>query len=242
MFIEDNMKIMKKTFILSVFFLAFFAFQSSFAQSIKERLKGKETLVYKVYFNAVPVGKIEWNYLGRKVIEGRAVDALSLNSDTQIMNLLSLTSKERVFLDSKTGLPFKVERDVVFFGKEELIKEAYDQVKGCVKISNTSNKEKDEIICPGKPIRNILELLYFFPEDIELKKGEWMNFNLPTQKIRMRFVKERLLKFGQNKEETYFLQGNGSKKFNLWLDKEKRLPLRLEFITMVGKITILRQN
>jgi len=129
-----------------------------------------------------------------------------------------------------------------YLHKKELIEEIYDQDKGCVKIKKTSSEVKEEILCVGKPVRNILELLYFFPESIDLKKEKWMEFNLPTQNLKIKFVQEKILKMGKDKKDTYFLKGEGAKKFNLWLDKKKKLPLRLEFITLVGKVTILRQD
>jgi len=41
---------------------------------------------------------------------------------------------------------------------------------------------------------------------------------------------------------TYFLVGRGAKRFSLWLDKEKKMPLRLEFISLAGKITVVRKE
>ncbi|MFH1504541.1 MAG: hypothetical protein ABIH08_04035 [Candidatus Omnitrophota bacterium] len=238
------MKIMKKSAILLVLLLTVCLANFCFAQNIEKRLRGKRKILYKVYFNAVPVGEIEWKYLGREAIGDREADVLFLDSDTDIISLLSLNSKEKVFIDTLTQLPCKVERDVIFSGKKEFIEEIYDQDKGCVKIRkfNSHSEAEEETLCTDKPVHNILELLYFFPEDIELKKGKVMNFNLPTQKVQIKFITERVLKQGDSKEETYFLKGSGDKKFNLWLDKEKKLPLRLEFILLVGKLTIVRQD
>jgi hypothetical protein len=136
----------------------------------------------------------------------------------------------------------KVERSVVLFGKKESISEIYDQDKGTVRITRRNSEVKEDILQQDKPIQNILSLLYFFPQDQPLKKGAWMVFNLPTQVIKIKFVKERLLDTDSKKEETYFLIGRGAKRFSLWLDKKTRLPLRLEFILPVGKVSIKRIN
>jgi len=214
---------------------------SALAEGIEARFQNKEKLVYNVYFNGIPSGYIEWEYLGRQVVDGITVDVLSVNSDTNIFNLLDLDSKEKVFLDSKTSLPVKVERDIVFFGKKEIIEETYDQEKGQIKIKRSSSKDPEDILSQDTPIHNILELLYFFPQDVALKRGKWMTFNFPTQKIKIKMVKERVLKIKGVKHDTYFLIGRGAKKFSLWLDKEKRMPLRLEFISWVGKVTVVRK-
>lgn len=232
------------TIIVGVVFLAIGSVTgegSALAEGIEARFQGKEKLVYSVYFNGIPSGYMEWEYLGRQEVDGKTVDVLSVNSDTNIFNLLNLASKEKVFLDSATGLPLRVERDIVFFGKKEIIEEIYDQDKGQIKVKRNSSKKSESVLYQDTPIHNILELLYFFPQDVELEAGKWMTFNLPTQKIKIKMVRERVLKMKGVKYDTYFLVGRGAKRFNLWLDKEKKMPLRLEFITLAGKITVVRK-
>ncbi|MBU1122615.1 MAG: hypothetical protein ABIH71_00495 [Candidatus Omnitrophota bacterium] len=222
--------------ILSVFFRV-----AGFGEDIQERFGGRDKLAYGVYFNGIPVGHIEWEYLGQEEVSNKNSHVLGINSDANILELLNLRSKEKIFIDVKTGLPLKVERDVVFFGKKELIQEFYDQDQGVVKIVRNNDTKKEEVLFVDKPIHNILALLYFFPTGIDLEFGETRRFNLPTQKVVIKIVSHRSLKVNSEEKETYFLQGRGDKKFNLWLDKEKRLPLRLEFILLVGKIVIKRE-
>jgi len=212
----------------------------SFAESIESRFRNKEKLVYKIYYNGVPSGKIEWKYLGKQSIKEGEAEVLLLSSKAKLLKLLNLTSKEKVFLDSKTCLPLRVERNVALFGKKETITEIYDQENGFVTIKKSRSKTSEEKIYQDAPIHNILELLYFFPQGIELKPNGWMEFNLPTQKVRIKMVGERRLRINGKSKDTYLLVGRGAKRFNIWLDKEKRLPLRLEFITITGKITIKR--
>ena len=211
-------------------------------KDMQERLQGQKKIIYKVSFNGIPSGYIEWEYLGKGRIQGREVDILSVSSDTKILKLLNLTSKEQVFLDSKTYLPLRVERDIVLFGQKELIEEIYDQEKGCVNIKRSNSKVQEDTLRQDKPIHNILELLYFFPLGIELDSSKWMNFNLPNQKVRIKLVDQRDLDTDKGMVSTYFLVGRGAKRFSLWLDEESRLPLRLEFILPLGKIIILRTD
>jgi len=226
-----------------VSFLSFSLFLSFvFAKTVQERFKGKDEIVYDVSFNGMYSGQIKWKYLGTETIENETTDVLSVSSDTKILSFLDLTSKEEVFLSQSTHLPIKVKRDILMFGKKELITETYNQENGCVRIVRTNGKIKEEILYQDKPINNILALLYFFPEDLELKEGEWMTFNLPTQKVRIKMVEEKLLKVGKKSLSTYFLVGRGAKRFSLWLDKRNRLPLRIDFIVPLGKIIIRRKE
>jgi hypothetical protein len=211
------------------------------AQGIKDKFKDNDTLAYKVSFNGMRVGVIEWKYLGQGKVEEKPVDILSVTSDTKILSLFDMTSSERVYLDSQTHLPLKVERDLVVSGKNEIIKEMYDQDRGQVRIIRKGKNAGEEIYNPGKPIHNILDLLYFFPKSLELDPAKWMHFNLPTQTIRIKFIRERKLKINRKVEDTYFLLGRGSKRISLWMDKENRLPLRIEFIFPIGKVVITRK-
>jgi hypothetical protein len=215
---------------------------SAFSETVRERFRGRDKLTYKVYFNGFSTGTLEWRYLGKDTVNGRSVDVLSINSTTDILQLLNLESEEKVFLDSKTYLPLKVERDIVFFGKKELIKEIYNQRKGYVKIVRSNHNGKEEILYQDRPIHHIMALLCFFPKDLDLKAGNSFNFNLPTYKVTIKMLSEREFSTKNGKRLAYYLVGEGKKKFNLWLDKKDRLPIELEFILPVGKITIVRES
>lgn len=232
---------MKQTVISLIFFTIVFLSDFTFGGGIQEKFENSEKLVYAVSFNGMPSGCIEWEYLGREEIVGKEADVLAVNSDTRILRLFNLTSNEKVFLDVETHLPLRVERNIVFFGKKKFIEEVYNQDEGYVKITKKDSKGEENIFYQKKPIHNILALLYFFPENIDLKKGEWKTFNLPTREVRIKMVSQRILTVGKEKKNTYFLTGKGAKKFNLWLDEKDRMPLRLEFILPIGKVTIVRR-
>ncbi|MCK4916867.1 MAG: hypothetical protein KAJ79_06045 [Candidatus Omnitrophica bacterium] len=230
-------------YFLRLIFLSFFMYNISLnivlGEDIEERFQGTDKMLYKVYFNGIPSGVIEWEYLGVEAVKGKDTHVLSLDADTKIFKLLNLTSNDKVFLDVETYLPLRVERDVTCFGKKEFIEETYNQKEGIVKILKDNSKE-EEIIYQDVPIQNILALLYFFPENITLKQGEWMSFNLPTQIVKMKLLEERVLSIDKKTKTAYFIIGRGAKRFNLWLDKDDRMPLRLEFILPVGKVIIKR--
>lgn len=227
----------KNVMTLSVFVLAAVFLSAS---TIEKKFEGKGKLTYRVYFNAIPSGIIEWEYLGKEVTNGKDTEVIQLHSDAKIITFFDMTGQDKVFLDKETRLPVKVERDLVVFGKKEKIEEFYDQEKGEVTIiKSVDGREEKQILHPAKPIHNILALLYFFPEGVELKQGEKHIFNLPTQEIKITVYSPRNIGIN-GKKEAYFLKGSGAKNFNLWLDKETRLPLRLEFLFPLSKVSIVR--
>ncbi|MDD4954953.1 MAG: hypothetical protein PHP17_02810 [Candidatus Omnitrophica bacterium] len=228
--------------ICSLFLLCLFSGSLTHGSGIEERFEGSSVIRYDVLFNGIPTGKVEWQYLGKSVISGHKVDIILLNSDTNILKLLNLESKEKVYIDSTTYLPVRVDRDVVFFGKKEKIKEMYDQDTGTITIAKSNSSGKDTLLHVEKPVHNILSLLYFFPKDIELVKNKPLYFNLPTQKVTIKMLSENEIAFGKGKKDVYLLSGRGEKRFNLWLDKKERTPIKMEFIVPLGKITIVRKS
>ncbi len=65
-------------------------------------------------------------------------------------------------------------------------------------------------------------------------------FYLADQEIKIKYIEERSLNTEDGEKETYFLLGRGAKRFSLWLGKETRLPLRIEFILPIGKVSIVK--
>lgn len=194
---------------------------------------------YKVNFNGIYVGRIEWEYLGRSIIDNKLIDKLLLSSDIKILKLFSIKSKERLFLDSKTHLPLKIERDIEFFGKKERILEEYNQSQYYVKITKvTSSGTEEKIIQQKTPIHNVIALLYFFPRDIKLDLQKSFSFNLPTQQLQLKVTAHKMLETRKGSYEVYVLEGK-PRKYRVRLEKEKRIPLQIEFPVMLGRVTIL---
>jgi hypothetical protein len=209
--------------------------------TIEERFADKKILHYQVFFNGVNSGNVSWQYLNKGVLGFRGVDVLRIDSDTKILGVFDLTSHEKIYLDASSSLPVRVERDLLVFGKKELIEEDYNQDEGSVAITKTTadGKLTPTILRQDKPIRHIMALLYFFPSIDGLKVGEKLNFNLPTCKVEVRLHSMRKIIVGGKKREAYFLVGTGGKRFNIWIDKEKKYPIRIEFIFLAGKVSIV---
>ncbi len=226
--------------------LFFISFNLAAQEQLEQRFNESRSIRYNITFNGIPSGYIDWRYLGKDLIDGREVLAISIESSTDILRLLNLVSREEIYLDAHTNLPVKVKRDVELFGKKEVIEEIYDQKKGKVTIVRKKDKEEvvEEVYEQDVPIHNILELLYFFPKEISLKekKGEWMEFNLPNQKVQIRFNSKRELDVDGQRKEAYFLEGKGARRFNLWLCQENRLPLRLDFLFLIGRVRIRKEK
>lgn len=212
----------------------------------EQRFKDFKEIKYNISFNGIPSGYVVWSYLGKEVVDNRQVYVLSVKSDTNILKFLDLVSSEKIYLDCETYLPVKVKRNIKMFGDKEIIREKYNQKEGKVTLIREKNDEivKEEVYEQDVPIHNILDLLYFFPKGINLeeKQGKWMSFNLPNQKVQIKFHSQRKVKVAGKVREAYFLVGKGARRFNLWLSLDNRVPLRLDFISLLGKVIIRREE
>ncbi|MCF7872829.1 MAG: hypothetical protein K9L80_01305 [Candidatus Omnitrophica bacterium] len=243
---------MKKNiyFYFSLSFIFIFLLGLSFNlyanQTQGQRFKDFKEIKYNISFNGIPSGYVVWSYLGKEVVGNRQVYVLSVKSDTNILKFLDLVSSEKIYLDCETHLPVKVKRDIKMFGDKEIIREKYNQKEGKVTLIREKNDQivKEEVYEQDVPIHNILDLLYFFPKGINLeeKQGKWMSFNLPNQKVQIKFHSQRKVKVAGKVREAYFLVGKGARRFNLWLSLDDRIPLRLDFISLLGKVIIRREE
>jgi len=201
-----------------------------------------EKFLYQVDFNGIKVGTIELEYQGRKKIDKIWQDVIRVTSNVKILKLFQIESEEVVYMDKDTYLPLKVQRKVKFLGREESILEEYQQKEGWVKIIQTKDKTTEErLIKVNPPIHNILILYFLYPLDLKDEAiGKTYEFNLPTRKISVRLKEARKIsRYGKGREEFYIWEGS-PRRFEVWLKKTERLPLRVEIPAFLGRIVITK--
>ena len=211
---------------------------------IEKRFNGKTELAYDVVSSGKKSGYVKWQYQGKETLGNKSVDVLRVDSEAKILAFFDLNSHETVYLESENYLPVKVERNLVFFGSKELIIEHYDQEKGLVTVAKSVDGKPLRLqrLKQDKPICHIMALLYFFPAAEHLIPGQKFDFNLPTAKVHVEVKSLTKIKIGNQEREAFFLVGTGGKRFNVWLDKEMLVPLRLEFLFPVGRVEIVRSD
>ncbi len=200
-----------------------------------------EKIPYQVRFNGVKVGKIEFEYKGREKIGKDLQDILVVSSCVRILGLFEIESREKVYVDVNTHLPLKVEREVKFLGRQESILEEYNQKEGWLKLTQTKGKTTEErSIKVNLPIHNILILYFLYPLDLKDETiGKTYEFNLPTRKISIKLKEARRISTPKGIEEFYIWEG-APRRFEVWLKKTERLPLRVEIPAFLGRIVITR--
>lgn len=200
-----------------------------------------EKSLYRVHFNGIKVGTIELEYQGRKKIDKIWQDVIRVTSNVKILKLFQIESQELLFMDKDTYLPLKVQRKVKFLGKEESILEEYQQKEGRVKIIQTKGKvTESRLVRVSPPIHNILVLYFLYPLGLKDEAiGKTYEFNLPTRKISIKLKEARRISTHKGIEEFYIWEGS-PRRFEVWLKKIERLPMRLEIPVFLGRIVITR--
>lgn len=212
---------------------------SSFTETIPQQLSISpgEKLSYEVTFNRLKAGTIDFEYLSRK----DNVDLVVVTTKVNVLNIFRIDSKDSVYIDSVTCLPQRVERDVVFFGRPEHIIEEYNQKDGWVNvIQEKDGKVKNQIIPQAPPIHNSHSLFFIYPLDLEGNVGKELDFNLPLEKVKIKVKGLRKAVTSQGEREFYVCEVN-PKRIVLELDKEKRVPLKLEMPALWDKLVITRK-
>lgn len=204
--------------------------------------KGKN-FTYEVRFNGIKVGRIEFEYQGRKEINKIYQDIFVVSSNVNILRLFEIQSKELVYADINNFLPQRVEREVKFLGKHEAILEEYNQRDGLVKITvKKAGAEQERLIYQQPPIHNSLTLLFLYPLNLQESLGKSLDFNLPLQKIKIKVKELRKIQATEGAlDEFYLLEVSNHRKSFVWVKKGERLPIRLEISVFLGKVVITKK-
>jgi len=199
--------------------------------------KAGDKISYEVTFNGLKAGSIDFEYKGRK----DDLDLVVVTNKINVLNIFQINSTESIYIDVYTCLPRRVERQVVFFGKQEYIVEEYNQKDGWVNIMQEKDGKVNNKLIPQKPpIHNSHSLFFVYPLALEDKIGSSLDFNLPLEKVNIRVKELRKVATKDGEKEFYVLEVS-PKRIILELDKEKRLPVRLEMPALWSKLVIRRK-
>jgi hypothetical protein len=199
--------------------------------------KAGEKFSYEVTFNGLKAGNIDFEYKGRQ----EDLDLVIVTNRINVLNIFQINSTESIYIDVYTCLPRRVEREVVFFGKQEYIIEEYNQKDGWVNVMQRKDGKINNKLIPQKPpIHNSHSLFFLYPLGLEDKIGSSLDFNLPLEKVNIRVKELRKVASADGEKEVFVLEVS-PKKIILELDKEKRVPVRLEMPALWSKLVIRRR-
>ena len=183
-----------------------------------------ERLKYNIYSLGIKVGEAIISYQGRKDLDGKILDYVTIES-----NAPGFKDLEKIYGNIKNFSPVRVEREIKLFGEDINIIEDYNEIENEVTITRRAKKTTVDKIKSADTISNVILLLYHFRNKNELYEiGDEIEFNLPTQKLKMLVDKKTQIKVPFGRFEAIFVRSKPSR-FKVWFrDDEDRLPLRIQ--------------
>ncbi len=182
-------------------------------------LREGEKIVYRI----TPAGKAVFRDRGMVVLGGKDVRLIECKTE-----ILGFRDTEKIYSDSETMLPLRVEREISFWIREEKIVEEYDQKNHILTVTKYRGDRKisQQKIEKDGPIHNAVILLL-------LLRGE-ESFP-PGWKMPVRLLEDFTLEY--KGIETITVQGkkfnayhfrSSNRTFETWIsDDERRIPLRI---------------
>lgn len=183
-----------------------------------------EKIIYNVSLFGIKIGQSQLQFAGKTKLNGKEAQLIILST-----NVTNLKDVERIYADSQTFLPLRVERSVIFFGKKMNIVEEYDvKEKTFTLLKNESGKTTKQVIKSDKPLENIISSIFFFRKSAAFETGQVFNLELPLAKCQMKV--RGLVDFNTaNKKYKAYLLESVPSKYRIWLDESyRKIPLRLD--------------
>ncbi len=183
-----------------------------------------ETIIYNVNLFGIKIGESHLLFSGKTTLGNLPVELIILST-----NVINLQDEEKIYVDSQTFLPLRVERKVVFFGKKMDIIEEHDQKNNLFTLTKTeSGKTTKEIVKSDKPMQNIISLIFLFRKSKIFEIGEEIPVALPLVNLKMKVTSLVDFNTANNKYKAYLFESVPSK-YRIWIDEGKyKIPLRLD--------------
>jgi len=192
-----------------------------------------ETISFGVYSNIVKVGSGALTYVGPVDNKGVVGQHVRLHVAT-----LSVNDTEEVYGSGDFKLPYKVDRQLRLFGRDEVIKETYAPGNKSVVISKSINgqTEQSETISSERDLENVLLTIYSLRNDPQLAVGRTYAVNLPTQRFKLIVKSKTSIKVPLGKFQVFYIESQPSK-YKIWMtDDEKRIPVRIQGLVSFGMV------
>jgi len=202
-----------------------------------------ETITYTIKKMGFKAGETILVFEGAVEVEKQAVYLIHSKADGA-----NFFDEEKIYLDQKTFLPVRVERDVNVFGKKEKIVEHYDQKKYEVKIVKTAKgKTKEQVIKKDRPMENLYGFIYRYRKEGKFTIGDALQMNLPTADVKLKLVKKDKIKVGgvgrrPTEQEAYYMESNPAK-YKVWFDgTDRKVPLRIDGAVGFGSTSMTMKD
>ncbi len=183
-----------------------------------------ETIQYDIKKLKMRVGQASLTFHGLVSLDGQSALLITFTSKG-----LKFFDEEKIYVDPRTFLPQRVERDLNIFGKKEKIVEYYNAHEGSVRIVKTAKGETTEqVIKRSVPLDNIYCFIFRYRVSGKFTPGETFEIHLPTKDVQFQAQKPRRFQFGEKEITAHYLQSDPAQ-YRVWFDPQAhKVPLRID--------------
>jgi len=209
----------------------------------------KEAEIYdyaaeRILYLISPLGRSEYNNLGLVDLNGTKVNLVTLRTKVFLVDDL-----EKIYSDPVSFLPLKIERTISKFWGKDYKTEEYDQKKFTVVMKEFKGKElvKEQIIKANAPIQNVILLLFYLRNYVDLKIGWNLTVRVPDEfkpelvSIKLKLVSIDKISVPAGKFQAYHFKSIPNK-FEFWINKDNpRVPLKIKIKSIIDFGVLLKK-
>ena len=197
-----------------------------------------ETIQYDIKKLKMRVGQASLTFHGLVSIDGQSALLITFTGKG-----LKFFDEEKIYVDPRTFLPVRVERDLSIFGKKERIVEHYNAREGTVRIVKTARgKTTEQVIKRSVPVDNIYCFIFRYRVSGKFTPGETFQIHLPTKDVQFQVQKPRGLQVGEKEIAAHYLQSDPAQ-YRVWFDTgARKVPLRIDGAIGFGKTAMVMVN
>jgi Protein of unknown function (DUF3108) len=198
----------------------------------------------RILYVISPLGRSEYQNLGLVDLNGLKVNLITLRT-----KVLLIDDLERIYSDPVSLLPLKIERTICKFWGKDYKTEEYDQKKFTVVVRKFEGKKliKEQIIKADGPIQNVILLLFYLRNYVDLKIGWNFIVQVPDEfKPELASIKLELVSIDQisvpaGKFQAYHFKTIPNK-FEFWVNKDNpRVPLKIKIKSILDFNVLMKK-
>lgn len=178
----------------------------------------------RILYLIKPVGIAEYDDLGVVDLKGTKVNLVTFGS-----KILLVEDKQKIYSDSESSLPYKIERTISKLWGKEYITREYDQKKFTVVIKKFKGAKlvNEQIIKADGPIQDIILLSFALRRRPDLEIGRQFTARVPAE-FKFKLVSIDQISVPAGKFQAYHFKSIPDK-FEIWLNKNTpRVPLKIQ--------------
>ncbi|MDD4894555.1 MAG: DUF3108 domain-containing protein [Candidatus Omnitrophica bacterium] len=197
-----------------------------------------EKITYDVKLGKLYLGKAQFNNLPNEQLNGKVLNVMTLET-----KVTQFTDTEKIYSDTETFLPVRVERDILKVLLREKITEDYNQNKFAVTITKNIGSKSQEtlVIEKDSPIHNAVLLPYSVRRIPDLEIGKIIVANLPLRKLELKLVSIEEIKVPAGTFKAYHFVST-PKRIEIWISAdERRIPLKIQSSELFGYSLVMSE-